>query len=44
MLDMKNANKVKKKKITKDKMTYFDISVAVKHRKDNNEQRKWTSL
>ena len=44
MLDMKNANTVKKKKITKDKMTYFDISVAVKHRKDNNKQRKWTSL
>ena len=44
MLDMKNANKVKKKKITKDKMTYFDIYVAVKHRKDNNKQRKWTSL
>ena len=46
MLNMKNANKVQKKKIfqnsTKDIMTYSNNSVIVKRRRDDNNQRKWT--
>ena len=46
MLNMKNANKVQKKKFfqnsTKDIMTYSNNSVIVKRRRDDNNQRKWT--
>ena len=27
---------------TKDRMTHLNISVAVKHPRDNNRHRKWT--
>ena len=42
VLDMKNANKIKKKikNTTKDRMTHFDISAAVKRGRDNSKQRK----
>ena len=38
ILDMKNINKAQKKifrNSTKDRMTHFNISVAVKRRRDN---------
>ena len=49
MLNMKNANKVQKKKkffqnSTKDIMTYSNNSVIVKRCRDDNNQRKWTFM
>ena len=41
VLDMKYANKIKKfKNTTKDRMTHFDISAAVKRGRVNSKQRK----
>ena len=32
------------KKSTKDRITHFNIPVAIKHHRDNNKQRKWTFI
>ena len=44
---MKNADEKQKKKFPNSKndtMTHFNISLAVKRRRDNIKQKKWTSV